>query len=439
MTITLLKTPEWGIRPIPDSHKKLGGFDYFILWSSLGVGLLVLSAGSFLSAASFTDALLAIVVGSAGGSMLLALAGRIGSDRGIPSLVTLRPAFGIAGSYLPALLNVMQLIGWTTFEIMIMARAADILSNSAISYFAWAGIFGMLVALLGIAGPLNVVRQWLGKFAVWIAFGTSAVIIFNLMNSPDLAQIVTSPGTGMSFFSALDLVIAMPVSWMPLVADYNRFARNGKSAMWATFIGFSVTNILFYFGGVLLGTSDVIGIILAIQTMFFGFLMLLLIVDEADNAFADVYSAAVSTQNIFSHIGQKHLVVGFTAASVLLAMVVSIQQYEIFLLMIGAIFVPLFGVVITDYYVVRRRKYSDELLYGKKGTIRLGAVFAWACGTAVALALSPLTQIFIPQLPAVGGTLPSLAVSCLIYLAITGIQKHRRQTGIATSGTLSDG
>jgi nucleobase:cation symporter-1, NCS1 family len=82
----------------------LGGLDYFILWSSLGVGLLVLSAGSFLSKASFLDAIFAIIVGSVVGSILLALAGKIGSDHGIPSLITMRPAFGIRGSYLPAIL-----------------------------------------------------------------------------------------------------------------------------------------------------------------------------------------------------------------------------------------------------------------------------------------------------------------------------------------------
>jgi putative hydroxymethylpyrimidine transporter CytX len=414
----LLKTPSWGIKPIPQDQKRLGGLDYFILWSSLGVGLLVLSAGSFLSAASFTDAVLAIIVGSAGGSMLLALAGRIGSDHGIPSLVTLRPAFGIGGSYLPALLNVMQLVGWTTFEIMIMARAAEMLAGSAIPYYAWAAIFGSLVALLGLAGPLNVVKQWLGKFAVWIAYGTSAVIIFNLIMSPGSADLLSSQGSGMSFFSALDLVIAMPVSWIPLVADYNRFAKKGRTAMWATFIGFALTNILFYFGGVLLGTSDVIGIVVAIQMMFFGFLMLLLIVDEADNAFADVYSAAVSIQNIFSHMNQKYLVVGFAGVSTFLAMVVSIQQYEIFLLLIGAIFVPLFGVVLTDYYVVRKRKYTDDLLYGHARSVKLPAVIAWASGAIVAFSLSPLTQIFIPQLPAIGGTIPGLAAASLAYLAI---------------------
>ncbi len=197
---------------MPDKHKMLGGLDYFILWSSLGVELLVPSAGSFLSESSFLDAIFAITVGSAAGSILLALAGKIGSDHGIPSLITMRPAFGIRGSYLPAILNIMQPVVWTIFEIMIMARAADMLTGSMVRFHFWAAIFGVLVALLGIAGPLNVVRQWIGKFAVWITYGTSAIIIINLINSADVTALILSPGQGLPFFSALDLVIAMPVS-----------------------------------------------------------------------------------------------------------------------------------------------------------------------------------------------------------------------------------
>jgi putative hydroxymethylpyrimidine transporter CytX len=406
----------------------LGGLDYFILWSSLGVGLLVLSAGSFLSEASFLDAIFAIIIGSAAGSILLALAGKIGSDHGIPSLITMRPAFGIRGSYLPAILNIMQLVGWTTFEIMIMSRAADMLTGSIMPYYIWAAIFGALVALLGIAGPLNVVRQWIGKFAVWIAYGTSAIIIINLINSSDISALIMSPGEGLSFFSALDLVIAMPISWMPLVADYNRFSKKSKSAVWGTFIGFTMTNILFYFGGILLGTTDILAIVVAIQAMFFGFLMLLLIVDEADNAFADVYSASVSTQDIFPKISQKHLIVGFTALSAILAMVVSIEQYEVFLLLIGAIFVPLFGVVLTDYYIVKRQKYTEQMLYVRQERLGIGvpAIIAWTLGALLNYILSPLSPMYIPQLPAIGATIPSFAAASLIYLAITKMQQRQQ-------------
>ena len=426
--------PEWGINPVPAKHRVLGGFDYFVLWASLGVGLLVFSAGSLLSAASFADAILAIIVGSAAGSLLLALAGKIGSDHGAPSIVTMRPAFGIRGSYLPSILNIMQLIGWTTFEIMIMAKAAEMLAGSILPYHFWVVIFAALVAFLAISGPLNVVRKWIGKFAVWIALGTSAIIIMNLINSVDIGALLASPGQGMSFFSALDLVIAMPISWIALAADYNRFAKKSRSAVWGTFIGFTITNILFYFGGVLLGTFDIIAIVVAIQAMFFGFLILLLLVDEADNAFADVYSAAVSAQNIFSHLSQKHLVVGMTAVSAILATVISIQQYEVFLLLIGAIFVPLFGVVLTDYYIVKKQKYTQEMMYVRQNKLGVGvpAVIAWALGAMINYMLSPLSPIYMPQLPAIGAAIPSLAAASLIYLAIVRLQPHKK--AVASSG-----
>lgn len=415
---------------MPEGQRRLGGLDYFILWSSLGVGLLVLSAGSLLSGASFADAVTAIIAGSVGGSLLLALAGKIGSDHGITSLVSMRPSLGRGGSYAPAVLNILQLVGWTTFEIMIMARAADLLAGDAIPYHVWAAVFGALVALLAIAGPLAVARQWLGRFAVWIAYGTSAIIIATLLVSPGTQEVISSPGKGMSFFGALDLVIAMPISWMPLAADYNRFAKKEKGrsrVFWATMVGFALTNILFYFGGLLLGTFDVVAIMLAIQAIFFGFLVLLLIVDEADNAFADVYSAAVSVQNIFSHLGQKHLIVGLTTVSTVLAMVVTIQDYEVFLLLIGAVFVPLFGVVLADYYIVRRQKYTEEMLYGAKKAVRWPAVVAWGAGALLGLTMSPLSPIYLEQMPAIGSTIPSFAVASLVYLAIMRLAPTGRE------------
>jgi len=328
----------------------------------------------------------------------------------------------------------MQLVGWTTFEIMIMAKAAEMLSGSTVPYYFWAATFGALVAVLGISGPLNVARKWIGKFAVWIAYGTSAIIIINLTTSADMATLIASPGEGMSFFSALDLVIAMPISWLPLVADYNRFAKKSKSALWGTFIGFTITNILFYFGGVLIGEFDVIAIIVAIQVMFFGFLMLLLIVDEADNAFADVYSAAVSAQNIFSKINQKHLIVGLTMTSTMLAMVVSIQQYETFLLLIGAIFVPLFGVVLTDYYVVKKQKYTEQMLYSRQNRFGIGvpAVIAWAIGSVINFLLSQVSPIYLPQLPAIGATIPSLTAASLIYLAMVKMRPSATKVSLET-------
>ena len=131
----------------------------------------------FLSATDFIDAFLAILIGSIVGSVLLALAGKIGSDHGIPSLVSMRPSFGIRGSYVPAALNILQLVGWTIFEIMVMSTAANMLTGKIIPLYIWSLIFGSFVALLGILGPLAVIREWLGKFAIWAVYALSLIHI----------------------------------------------------------------------------------------------------------------------------------------------------------------------------------------------------------------------------------------------------------------------
>jgi nucleobase:cation symporter-1, NCS1 family len=408
-----------GIQPVPSERRLLRGREFFVLWSSLGVGLLVFSAGSFLSATDFIDAFLAILIGSIVGSVLLALAGKIGSDHGIPSLVSMRPSFGIRGSYVPAALNILQLVGWTIFEIMVMSTAANMLTGKIIPLYIWSLIFGSFVALLGILGPLAVIREWLGKFAIWAVYASSIVIIASLLAADKLTIVISSHGNGMSFFNALDLVIAMPVSWMPLVADYNRFSRDSNSAFKGTLAGFAVTNILFYFGGVLLGASDIVAIVSAIQSILFGFLMLVLIVDETDNTFADVYSASVSTQNIFPKIDQRYLIIGITAFSVIMANIIPISEYQSFLLLIGAVFVPLFGVVLTDYYILNRSRYNNDSFFNSnKNSIRYTAIFAWLTGVFVYYVLSSLSPIYVPQLPQIGATIPSLIVSSLTYVAI---------------------
>src|SRR5919197_2604137 len=206
--VSIRSPPDWGVEPVRSRHRFLEGIDYFVLWSSLGVGLLVFSAGSFLSGARFYDAIVAIIVGSIVGSVLLALAGKIGSDHAVPALISIRPSFGVNGAYLPAVLNVMQLVGWTIFEIMIMSKAAEMLVGKLIAYYIWVIIIGAFIVLLGLIGPLTVIRNWLGKFAVWISYASSIIIIVYLLTAGNFSKLLlSSTGGGMSFFSALDIVI----------------------------------------------------------------------------------------------------------------------------------------------------------------------------------------------------------------------------------------
>jgi putative hydroxymethylpyrimidine transporter CytX len=425
----LENSSDFGTNPLEKKQKVLSGKNFFVLWSSLGIGLLVISAGSFISSSNLTEAITAIIVGSIVGSVLLALAGKIGSDHSVPSIVSMRPAFGLHGSYLLTILNIFQLIGWSTFEITILSKAANIFTNGIIDFHIWSVIFGVVIILFCILGPLKIVKQWLTKFAVWIVYGSTLFMLANIIltiNGMGLGNVLdtnisvaTGTDSGMSFFDSLDLVIAMPLSWLPLVADYNRFAKNGKNAFIGTFIGFSITNSLFYVIGLLLGISDVFEILVTIQAFFYGLVLLVLIVDEIDNVFANIFSSAMSFKNIYNKINYKYLVIFFTGLGVLLANLIPIQQYESFLLIIGALFAPLFAIVLTDYYIVRKRHITAENFYENANKVKVSSFFAFFVGCIIYLILSPISWFHAADLGLnIGSTIPSMAISILVFLVI---------------------
>ena len=429
--------PEWGIEPVPSAERKLGFIDFAVLWGDLGIGLLVLLAGSFLvPGLGVPQAMLAIVLGSAIGCALLALAGLIGSRLGAPTMVLLRPALGIRGSYLPTVLNIAQLIGWTIFEIVIMATAANAVSVSLLglnSYALWAIVSAVVVILMGVGGPMVIIRQWLSKVAVWVMLATTLWLTWRLFSTNDVAALLQKPGDGsLPFWVAVDLVISMPVSWLPLVADYNRFARAPRSAAWGTFVGFFITNVWFLaLGMLILLTAQVAQgpkeFATAIALTAGALALVILLVDETDNAWADLYSAAVSAQNIVPHARQSTMIIVMGVLSLLIALVLDVTQFENFLLLMGSFFVPLFGVLLADFFVVRRAQYSTEQLYTTPAGVRWGAVAAWLAGVVVFQLTNPVFlsaywpgwATMAPEaLGVLGGSIPSFVVAFLLQIVL---------------------
>jgi NCS1 family nucleobase:cation symporter-1 len=421
--------PEWGIEPVKQESRNLSFFDYFVLWSSLGVGLLVLLAGTLLvPALSLQEGLLAIIIGTVVGTLPLVLAGWIGSEHAIPTMVTIRPSFGIRGSYIATVLNLIQLVGWTAFEIIIMAKAADTISLSAVGHsnlVFWIGAFTVFCTAMAIGGPLLIIRYWLEKFAIWLVYGTSAWLAYYILSRHGFLELLSLKSQGgMPFLLAVDLVIAMPISWMPLAADYMRFSRNSKSATAGTYSGYFIANSLFYTLGVLFalgtGVSDPVR---AIATIVYGIpALLLILVDETDNGFADIYSAAVSIQNIWPKISQKLLVTLIGLAGMLVALFLPIEQYTSFLLLIGSLFIPLFGVVVTDYVVIKRRRYSIEDLYKNSGNywyhggVNRRAIVAWFIGVLSYHVIVAYSSWF-------GASVPSFIIAAFTYWIAMELKK----------------
>lgn len=469
------EAPSWGVRPTSSEVRRLSGLDFAILWGDLGIGLLVLVTGALLvPALGLPQALLAIAVGSLIGCVPLALVGRAGAREGVPGMVLLRPTLGTRGSYLPTILNIAQLVGWTAFELWAMALVASRITGPVLGiagFTFWLAAAALVCLLLSLGGPVVVVRRWMARFGVWVVVAVAAWVTIRLLTAADLGALWSRPGGGgfPPFWGAVDLVIAMPVSWIPLVADYNRFARRGSSSAGGTYAGYLLANLWFYSLGALLilgagaPAPSVTGIADGIVALAGGSVVLVaLLVGETDEAFADIYSAAVSAQNLVPRLNQRVGVVAVTAIGVAVAAWLvglpdeGVLTYEFFLLLIGSIFVPLFGVFLADYEVVRRRRrYRAEALFDHRGPYRYAAGFnpaamaAWALGFATYHWIAPTSlggwasavETFFSEwlglpFPLFDGAVPAsvvaFAAAFAAYLAIAGASRALR--GPAAAG-----
>jgi NCS1 family nucleobase:cation symporter-1 len=323
------------------------------LWGNLGVSLLLPVAAMYvvLPGRPLAVTVAAIVVGAVIGSVLLGLAAAAGAREGVPAMVLLRGLLGGRMSYLPTVLNLVQCVGWATFEIVIIAEAASRVLDAPRWPFVLAG--GLLATLMALR-PLAAARI-LARYAVWAALAAVVYLFVEVVRHP-LPPI--DDGGAVSFWTAVDIVIALPVSWFPLAADYMRHARDGRSALAGTAIGYGVATVAMFTLGVLAlsaygaGGLDVIDALLAVP---FGVVaVLILVVVEVDEAFANIYSTAVSAQNFAARLDRRLLagIVGVTAT--VLALTFDIAAYEPFLFLIGAVFVPLVGVFAVVYFVLPR-------------------------------------------------------------------------------------
>ncbi|WP_409332958.1 purine-cytosine permease family protein [Trujillonella humicola] len=333
--------------------RTLGLRDALGLWGNLGVSLLLPVAAVFvvLPGRPLGETLGAVVVGAIIGSLLLGIGAAAGAREGVPAMVLLRGLLGRRTSWLPTAFNLVQCVGWATFEIVIIAEAASrVLDAPRWPFVLAAGLLATLMALR----PLGVVRL-LARYAVWAALAAVVYLYVEVLAEgvPELTE-----GAATSFWTATDIVIALPISWFALAADYTRHVRSGRAAFAGASIGYGLATILMFTLGVLAlaayGSAglDVVDALLAVPLGAVAVLVLVTV--ELDEAFANVYSTAVSAQNVVARADRRLLVLGVGTTATLLALTFDIAAYEPFLFLIGAVFVPLIGVFAVAYALTPR-------------------------------------------------------------------------------------
>lgn len=431
----------WGIEPVPERLRVLGGLDTGLLWGNLGVSLLVVVAGAALvPALSLPDALIAIAIGCLIGNLMLGAAGGIGADARVPGMVLLRAPLGRRGSYLPTGLNVLQGIGWSVFELLIIATAAAALSDELFGFRAqwlWTIVFGAFALVLALMGPIGFVRRFVRKIAIWAVPAALLYLTWWALDGADLGALWSEPGAGgLSVWQGADVVVAITVSFVPYAADYTRFSRNRRDAFLGTGIGYLVPDAWLLALGVVLvlsrDLSDAAALPAAVVAGGFAATLALfaLLVTETDEAFANVYSAAVSVQNVVPRAPQPVLIVVITLVAVVGALVVDLVSYQSFLLLLGSVFVPLFAVLLADWLAAGRH-YAESDIF-EAPAWRPGLVAAWVAGFAVYQWLFPtgpsrwvdaVGELNPPEW-SVGATVPSFLVAFALASAVILVSRR---------------
>lgn len=344
------------------------------MWANLGISLFGPLTGALVVATtgSVWLALAAIVVGCALGSALLGASAVFGATTGAPAMVSLRGLFGRRGSVAPTLLNIAQNIGWATMEIIVISTAAV-----AVVGQAWRWPFVLLAGAIATAmavRPLGSVRV-LRRVMVWVVLLASVVLFVEVLLRP--RQPLPTEGV-LGFWPAVDLAVAGVISFAPLAADYSRHSRTRSAAFWGSSLGYGLAAVAYYALGVFavanLGATDVIGALVALPA---GAIALsILLVDEVDEAFANVYSTTMSVQNLFPRVDRRYVALVIGILATLLAGLLDFSKYQSFLFLIGSVFVPLFAVAAVDFFAVSGQRWDVS----ESSRLRLTPVVAWACG-----------------------------------------------------------
>jgi NCS1 family nucleobase:cation symporter-1 len=417
---------------VPDRLRVLGFVDTTLLWLNLGISLLVLVLPAYFDL-PLKQALAATLVGALIGNSMLALAALIGADGRVPTMVLQRAPLGQRGSYVATVLNIAQCLGWAIFELIVIATAAGLLCDQLFGFeaiWAWKLLFGGLAAALALLGPIGFVRRFVRKFAIWAVALSVVYLAWWIVDGANLGSLWANGGDHHgSFWLAVDTVVAVTVSWAPLVADYTRFSRDRRSAFFGVGLGYLLPTLFqFGFGSILVlsrgvdpNHPELILTAIAGGGVAAALALLALTVDETDEAFANVYSSAVSTQNLLTRVPQRVLIVVASVVATGGALAIDMRSYQRFLLLLGAVFVPLLGVLVA-HWLLNGAHYSERDIFGSP-SVRWGPIVAWTAGFLLYEWLYQPAGLgfwsdLIAKLPApeyqIGASLPSFALAFVL-------------------------
>ena len=384
------------------NKKRTSVFSNGLIWFGAGVSLAEILTGTYFAPLGIGKAMAAILLGHLIGGLMMFAAGMIGAKERKSAMETVKMSFGEKGSLLFAVLNVLQLVGWTAIMIYDGALAADGVLH--IGNWVWALVIGVLIIVWIFIGLTNLGR--LNTVAMTALFILSLVLFKEIFFNSDFVMLITASDDTMTFGAAVELAVAMPLSWLPLISDYTREAEKPFAATLASVLVYSLVSIFMYMIGmgaaIFTGEYDIAQIML--KTGFGVVGLLIIVFSTVTTTFLDAYSAGVSSVSISSKIQEKWAAIVVTVIGTAAAIVYPMDNITNFLYLIGSVFAPMIAVQIADYFILKK---ADA----EKSAFQWRNLVVWLAGFMI---YRILMQVDTP----VGNTLPDMVITVILCLIV---------------------
>nr|WP_294668295.1 putative hydroxymethylpyrimidine transporter CytX [uncultured Blautia sp.] len=390
------------------TEKRTSIFENGLIWFGAGVSLAEILTGTYFASLGFGKGLLAIIIGHIIGCTMLFLAGVIGGKTRRSAMETVKMSFGEKGGIFFSFLNVLQLVGWTAIMIYDGALAANSVLNSG--NWVWCLVIGALIVLWIFIGITN-----LGKINT---IAMAALFILTLVLSKliffDGGAALAIGEEAMSFGAAVELSVAMPLSWLPLISDYTREAKEPVKATAVSSVVYGLVSCWMYVIGmgaaIYTGESDIAQIMVKAGLGIAG--LLIIVFSTVTTTFLDAYSAGISSESVFSKINGKYAAIAVTIIGTIAAIVYPMDNITDFLYLIGSVFAPMIAIQIADFFLLKRTDSLGE-------AVDITNAVIWVIGFVL---YRILMRIDIP----VGNTLPDMVITILICMIVRSIFKNKK-------------
>ena len=387
--------------------KKTSTFQNGLIWFGAGVSIAEILTGTYFAPLGMGKGILAIVIGHVIGCALFFFAGLIGGRTGLSAMETVKLSFGKKGGLLFALLNVLQLVGWTAIMIYDGALATNGIFETGA--WVWCLVIGALILLWILIGITNL--GLVNKIAMAALFILTLVLckVIFFDGTPGDASAF---GEAMSFGAAVELAVAMPLSWLPLVSDYTREAQKPLAATVASTLTYGLVSCWMYILGmgaaIYTGEGDIA--LIMVKAGLGVAALVILILSTVTTTFLDAWSAGISSESLSKRLSGKWVAVVVTVIGTAAAILFPMDDITDFLYLIGSVFAPMIAVQLADNFILKRSSF--------------GLAFDWV-NLAVWLAGFALYRWLMTVDIPVGSTLPDMLLTMALCAAVRKLLPKR--------------